>query len=215
MTLPSIIQKNTEKATVSKLKKAYSTLSQAYLSVLSSDGSPDEWNLPDRDIEGGGIMILEKFSPYLKIIKNCGTHEKGCYSEGNSDTQGNTAAKAILGDGSALSVKVWSSECGVDYGTIKQLQNMCAILEIDVNGLKPPNAHGIDRFRFFLTKTSVYPYGTALQNSMSGDELSNISFPFCAKNKGGLGCTAWVLYNENMDYLHCSDLSWTGKTKCK
>ena len=28
-------------------------------------------------------------------------------------------------------------------------------------------------------------------------------------------CTAWVLYNENMDYLHCDDLSWTGKTKCK
>ena len=28
-------------------------------------------------------------------------------------------------------------------------------------------------------------------------------------------CTVWVLYDENMDYLHCNDLSWTGKKTCK
>ena len=27
--------------------------------------------------------------------------------------------------------------------------------------------------------------------------------------------TAWVILNGNMDYLHCKDLSWNGKTKCK
>ena len=31
----------------------------------------------------------------------------------------------------------------------------------------------------------------------------------------GRACTAWVIYNENMDYLHCDDLSWGGKHKCK
>ena len=38
-----------------------------------------------------------------------------------------------------------------------------------------------------------------------------------AKNEyaNGNGCTAWVIINENMDYLHCSDLSWTGKHSCK
>ena len=42
------------------------------------------------------------------------------------------------------------------------------------------------------------------------------------KNSEGIGameqgraCTAWVIYNGNMDYLHCNDLSWHGKTKCK
>ena len=34
-------------------------------------------------------------------------------------------------------------------------------------------------------------------------------------NAQGRSCTAWVLYNENMDYLHCSDLSWDGKHSCK
>ena len=30
----------------------------------------------------------------------------------------------------------------------------------------------------------------------------------------GAGCAAWVLLNENLDYLHCADLSWNGKKKC-
>ena len=25
---------------------------------------------------------------------------------------------------------------------------------------------------------------------------------------------AWVILNENMDYLKCKDLSWNGKNKC-
>jgi hypothetical protein len=28
-------------------------------------------------------------------------------------------------------------------------------------------------------------------------------------------CATWVMANENFDYLHCDDLSWNGKTKCK
>ena len=31
----------------------------------------------------------------------------------------------------------------------------------------------------------------------------------------GYGCTAWVLQNENLDYLHCNDLSWDGKHSCR
>ena len=31
----------------------------------------------------------------------------------------------------------------------------------------------------------------------------------------GRGCAAWVLYNKNLDYLHCRDkLSWDGKHSC-
>ena len=31
----------------------------------------------------------------------------------------------------------------------------------------------------------------------------------------GYTCAAWIIYNENMDYLHCNDLSWDGKKRCK
>ena len=41
--------------------------------------------------------------------------------------------------------------------------------------------------------------------------------PYFGYSGGGnmFACTAWVLYNENMDYLHCDDLSWNGKHSCK
>ncbi len=215
MTLPSLVQKNVEKQRVSQLKKAYSTLSQAYLTIHSVEGSPDEWNLPDRNAEDGGQYVLNKFKPYLRILKDCGTRGKGCYSEGPSDTQGNTAAKVVLYDGSALSVKVWDAYCTADYGNSKSLKSVCGILEVDLNGLKSPNLHGHDIFRFFLTKQAIVPYGTTLQSG-NEDVSNNVSWAYCLNNNGrGGGCTAWVLYNENMDYLHCKDLSWTGKTKCK
>ena len=35
----------------------------------------------------------------------------------------------------------------------------------------------------------------------------------CVK-KAGFACAAWVIYNENMDYLHCSDLGWSGRKRC-
>lgn len=40
-------------------------------------------------------------------------------------------------------------------------------------------------------------------------------FSNCNKSNSGAGCAAWVIYNENMDYLYCNNLSWDGKTTCK
>ena len=69
-------------------------------------------------------------------------------------------------------------------------------------------------FAFKLTRVGIYPHG-------GPDEVSNIhKFPqACDRNStgrnSGYACAAWVIYNENMDYLHCDDLSWGGKHKCK
>ena len=45
LTLPSLIQKQHEKETVAKVKKAYSILSQAYLSANTEFGSFDQWGI--------------------------------------------------------------------------------------------------------------------------------------------------------------------------
>ncbi len=212
MTLPSLIQKNVEKTTVAQLKKTYSAMSQAYLSILSEEGSPDTWGLVSKEEEDGGQILMDHFKKHLKIVKDCGTRESGCYSRSD-----NRAAKAILGDGSAIYLQIWNPNCTTKYGSIRQLQDMCAILEVDVNGLQKPNQHGQDIFRFFITKTSIYPYGTAMQEDQSTENFEdNLTFEHCARHNGvSLGCTAWVLYNENMEYLRCSDLSWDGKKTCK
>jgi hypothetical protein len=58
-----------------------------------------------------------------------------------------------------------------------------------------------------MTKSgAVIPYGTS--------EETGFAFKKHCTYEGGYACTAWVIYNENMDYLHCDDLNWGGKTKC-
>ena len=43
MTMPSLIANHQEKVTVTKVKKVYSILSQAYLIAVEEYGTPDEW----------------------------------------------------------------------------------------------------------------------------------------------------------------------------
>ena len=70
---------------------------------------------------------------------------------------------------------------------------------------KGPNTHGKDVFVFIVTKKDITPEGTINEtNHIFADECSS----------KGRGCTAWVIFNENMDYLKCSDLAWNGKHKC-
>ncbi|MBP7211474.1 type II secretion system protein [bacterium] len=206
MTIPTLSQKTQERETVSKLKKVFSTLTNAYNLAVNEDGTPDTWNLDANLSATGATNILNELAPHLNITKNCGTTEVGCFPEGTGDAQSNSASKVILSDGTMVSFVVWSPTCNQDYGS-GALANMCAFFETDINGFKKPNAVGKDRFRFYITKEAIVPYGTATSTEMS---FANN----CAKSHGGLSCTAWVIYNENMDYLHCTDLSWSGKTKC-
>ena len=72
---------------------------------------------------------------------------------------------------------------------------------------------GVTQFNFDIMKNGLNPRG----------RLGEFPFEtYCdIKNKSGLstdaqgrGCAAWVLYEGNMEYLHCDDLSWGGKKKC-
>ena len=73
-------------------------------------------------------------------------------------------------------------------------------------------------FIFYITEYGLYPVGSAMEASNGNgppfpfEKFCNATIP----NKlNGYGCTAWVLQNENLDYKKCSDLSWSGKRKCK
>ncbi len=84
---------------------------------------------------------------------------------------------------------------------------------MDLNGRRPPNTTGKDIFLFYVTKYGVTPMGTPEQtSSFTFDNYCNMGKP---STLNGYGCAAWVIYNENMDYLHCDDLDWNTKTKCK
>lgn len=227
MTIPTLIQNQQEKATVTALKKAYSTLSNAYKLAVNEDGSPETW-----DLAGGGsaaqgaINMINELVPYLNVTKNCVSLDpnvyQGCvvdekykylsgnlwYNLNNVDTE----PKVVLSDGSVVVAERVSPTCAGAWGSTPQLSSVCGLFYVDINGMKPPNQQGVDLYMFVLSKFGIVPLGLPT--------YTTLTFSNHCKNKltnpatTGNGCTAWVLYNENMDYLHCSDLDWNTKTKC-
>jgi type II secretory pathway pseudopilin PulG len=222
-TIPPLVRDFQTQVAIASLKTAYSIISQAYTFAVAENGPPDYWGLTDNDSSGiGATNLLNAFAPYLKIMKNCGTGE-GCYptvtwrlnktSYLNYNTK-TDHAKIILNNGYLIAFYSKSTDCSANYGTSLALSNMCGTIHVDINGFKGPNQWGIDYFSFFVTKYGIIPIGSYAEIINSENKTN---FEEHCKDKttaDGLGCTAWVIYNGNMDYLKCDDLSWDGKTKC-
>ena len=221
MTLPTLVQSHKEKQTVAQLKKFYSVMSNAMLLAYNQYGPLENWGIAS--IEGNeaanaaGNDFKNKFvnnlKPYLKIIRFCEFGNSACekyeYSVKSLDGTAHivTATKfmphVVLADGTTIN-HLWFSAV-YKYGEIYT----------DLNGIKPPNTLGIDIFVFGIYENKIVPYG--IENT---DKFKNFTFEkLCSKKvterKNGYGCAAWVIFEENMEYLKCNDLSFDGKKKCK
>jgi len=234
MTLPTLIQKHQEQVTVSKLKKMNSVLSNAFLLAVEEYGAPDTWGFSrspgSTDDEeaiakyaNGVDSVMNKLLPFLKTSYVCYQSDKSCknldkYTRDRHNLNGQLLGKfstprIILADGASIDVIYFASNtCNQIYGTTKTLKNGCGEILVDINGINPPNAQGKDVFFFYLTKYGIVPAGSGFASLHTFDGQCNMGKP---TYRNGYGCTAWVIYNENMDYLHCDDLSWNGKKKCK
>ena len=227
LTLPSIIQKQQEKVTVTKLKKVYSVLQQSYMFMESKYGSIDTWtNVAPTESSNGAysqsaVLVTERFVEHNnRKVKVCGhgsAHKCG-FTETVKNLGGRTESGVIAfgyraywtAEDASFGLAVGNYDCNGNAGNTKQLRSVCGNIFADINGNKPPNTFGKDIFVFHLTKYGIIPNGTQSDNSFKGFcNLTSIG------TMGGYGCTAWVIYNENLDYLRCNDLSWIGKKKCK
>lgn len=213
ITIPTLIKDFQTKVTIVSLKKSFSVFSQAYSMAVQDNGTPENWNLIAAASPAGAANALNTLAPYLKIVNNCGTSKTGCFPYVWYDTLnaqpkarfgdiGSSWATAELPDGSLINVFVRDKDCKYNPGPTLALQNVCADINVDINGFKGPNAMGKDYFGFFITKYGLVPVG------MPGDWYN------CLTGNGS-ECTAWVVTNENMDYLTCpGSLSWNGKKTC-
>ena len=214
MTLPSVVRHFEDKATVNKLKKAYSTLSKAHEQLKFDDEcNPRYWDLGGSGNSNGAKKVLNCYSKYIKKLKIC-NKGKGCFPEGikyksldgtnnillDNDT---TLAKGILNDGTLMFVWVDNRYCNNE-------NQFCATIAFDINGFRNPNRWGVDTFEFIVYPQKITP-------ATNGDP--GVSSSRCnpnQKNKhNGKSCTQWVLLYENLDYKYCKDLSFSGKHSCK
>ena len=195
MTMPSLIQNYQEKATVTKLKKCYSLVSQAYVSILNDEGGSDTLQAGD-DLE-----MMEKFGKYLKYQKTCGRN-KGCfpnvtyksvtgngYNKWEDDTT--DRSRAVLTDGTLIMFNK-SAMWGGNEGNYLYAQ-----IYVDINGFKGPNQLGRDFFYFYISPEKIVPAGAKALEEKNEDQ----KFTKNCIQQNGYACAAWVIYNENMDYL--------------
>lgn len=216
LTIPTLIRKNEETTTVTRLKKVYAALSNAYNLAQQEDGNVMDW-APWNDDPAGSDLIIQKFLKYLNVQKNCGVSPVGCFYNGKYKQLNGTIVDAddylylaygdsgaLLADGTSIKFDTYSPSSSASPGRI-------GAFIVDINGAQMPNQFGRDTFLFWLAQYKIIPVGA------QSDAFMDFSGA-CNKDLGGYGhgrgCAAWVIYNENMDYLHCSDLSWTGKTTC-
>ncbi len=218
MTLPALITNYKEKQTVSQLKKVYSTLSQAWLMMENEYGSIDEWgmsstNTGQTDPETGEkildpsaqLLIAERLKPYLKIGRECVAGEicdnreisnlftETSFTEPVPSNENNAKYYFFLSDGTYV---------GIGYYSASKIDIECRLQGRNV-------VMGKNRFYFQGMKNRVIPEGLP-------DFVNFKPFDNNCNAQSGRGCTAWVIYKGNMDYLHCRDkLSWTGKSSCK
>ena len=212
LTIPSIIQSRTEKATVVKLKKTYSTIQHAFDMAIAEYGPVSSW-VSSNDCH----QVWDKITPYMpKIVKDCtGKRGSKCFSSTyiTFDTketfyqalEWSTGCKAVFADGTAISlnhIPWWKGNisCTPGYGCI------LGGFFVDLNSKEKPNMDGVDYFQFAITAKGIVPLGNDLWYAGWGPgEMADTGHR-----------TAWVIYNGNMDYLHCKDkLSWEGPFTCK
>lgn len=223
MTLPSLVGKYKEKQRVTQLKKAYSILNQAFLMAVKDYGTPDNWGLVQTvtgevDEEGEQILdnsgsvkamgILKKYikqksfaeNEIIGYVRSLDGREAWWPWKAESDKYIYIADGTFLAQGWISSTDSCAKgQCG-DFWVVFPSRNMKI---------------GVDVFNFNFTTKGFVPKGMQNDTGYPFPKKCSMTDTSVAADHQGRGCTAWVIFNGNMDYLHCNNLSWDGNTKCK
>lgn len=219
MTMPSLIAEHREKKTVAQLKKTYSTLQQAYLIAISKHGEPESWEVGNTHTstnEDGTTqtdyseaeLLLEYLSENMNTININQEAEYTRYQL--NGTKGKNAnlkniPNIVLSDGTIIAL---------GYITVtKNAGDIYVILNGCIQNGRCTLGKDIFYFNISFSPAKIIPIG-ADGSQYPKEEFKNYCNKTVDAGDSGKGCAAWVLYNENMDYLHCNDLDWNTKTRC-
>lgn len=178
MTLPQIVHNYKKQEVEAKLKKFYTTMSQAVKLSEVDNGPAYYWTKDARMSDEDGVIIanptgaLAFYERYLaKYLKLIAEPEEG-------------KLKIALSDGSTVSMDI----------------GYCLDMNFDYNGDKGANTLGVDKFDFLLCTEEGYNAGLSRNKQNPFDAY----FPdSCART----GCSRTQLLNEcKSNPLYCSGL---------
>lgn len=224
MTIPTLVQSYKERATVTKVKKAYAMLTNAFQMAILENGTVNNWNLTgvyqdENDMtqisKEGSARFAQIMSKYFKTIKICGGNIDcvGGYDylllNGDEVTETAQGSSAILlSDGTGLTFTPHNPELCGDSSIA------CGSIGIRIN-LHEKMHFGVNMFSLTVFKDRLIAWGS---QSLPDNYSINSFEAKCKYNGGnfenGLACLGWILEVGNMDYLHCDGLSYDGKHEC-
>ena len=210
LTLPNLNHATGDKEKVTKVKKIYASLTDAFDRAEAVYGSFDEWftniNLePENSFAELSNLFADRILEFMKVSKRCEIGNDSCYMY-YDDTP-----SAILSDGMSLSL-----------GMNGLPEDDNCWIQVDIDGPnKGKNQRGYDWFIFTVKHVNNLPvlipdygypddYTGRYCNGASDDddgEYTQVTSGYY---------TAWVIQNDNMDYLKCPDeLNWETQISCK
>ncbi len=172
MTIPTLIANYQKKQTASKLKQAYSIISQALTMAQAEHGDTTTWDVAGiygtstDDTNFNHKDALTKFAakyfiPYLKVSNDFGYKQEktvnydGPYSPVTNNYvpgRGSFKYRILLSNNILISVGIGTSGCvgGTNPdGSCVSTEYRNIIFEVDINGFSKPNTYGKDVF--FMT----------------------------------------------------------------
>ena len=186
MTLPALVQKHKRMEATSKLKKFYSTMSQAVMHSEVDNGKVDYWEKTAMQFDENGELLINpedanKFfnkylAPYLKY----------------------TSANIIE---NAEELKYGQIRINLADGTVIYLNNAnCTDIIYDINGDRQPNEQGYDRFVFLICpkkynrSPNKQPFSSYIRRQInSREEALNL----CRENGG---TCSYLLQYDNWEF---------------
>jgi len=197
MTIPGLIAKYQDQATVSQLKETYSILTQSIKMAEEEYGELDSWDA-ERD-EAGANILGAKLKPFMKIALDCGTTDSN-----NSCIDSDTIYQRLNGSNFPEDFKSnYFYKLALNNGSLVFLDRASEtepdsyiFIYVDTNGKSKPNRAGYDLFEF------SYKKGIGLLPSGNPQVASNSYKYYCSnRSQYGYGCAYYVLTFGNRDYL--------------
>lgn len=199
ITIIPLMNKTNDEAFINGLKTNYSILQQAFNSLLNDNSNTAE-NLCT---SGDNSCFRDKLGDYMQFIKTCNTGVTGCWTTGSLTCLikrpmnyyiYQNMPTAVLKNGSTMSFQYGDSTCNSTWYSQIDDFTVCGVINIDVNGVKPPNIQGRDIYMFWVQKDKITPFGT------KGDDFDGKNGDYCNTNASfdgnGYACTAKYLYNK-------------------
>ena len=217
LTIPNMIAKVSEKRDSVRLKKVYASLTQAYKLSQEEFGDIKPY------LEGYGDKIdwydnasHEYFGDYFMHFYN-GVQRNKKYSSSWKTSWKNgasiyhvsdSASFAIYNtlDGAAFIFRVLPNYCTSAFGSFESGVSTCGEIFVDLHSpLKTTDfgtantnrVVGKNVFLFHATAEGIVPAGT-----------SNVGKSPLSCYTSAYSCAAWVLKQDNMNYLHKTNLGW-------